>query len=330
MPMFWPRWIRLSEACLVTRMPSARWAAITGLAVLIVTLGAAHAGAQTLRIQGGPAEVYQWRDAGDAIAVVQDGAQVELLQRDGDWVWVVLPADANGTRKAGWLRDRYVQPVDAGAASAAIQPAPQPSRPSTQTPRPRKRDFPWFAVEGIGGASFGVETAEVYGGGVGYYLAENVLLTLEFGELKNVVPDFMRDDAQQIADATEVFLLQLTGRRFQVRPDARLPVRYGVAGAKFLRATPGRIRPYVAVGAGFARLRPNIRFSIDGQDITNDGVRRGQLPVDQNELLGTLGGGLAVRILGGLSADLAYRYGRVFTDPGIDINRVHVGIGYAF
>jgi outer membrane protein OmpA-like peptidoglycan-associated protein len=53
------------------------------------------------------------------LAEAPPGTTLDVLHRDGDWYWVVLPRDSYGTRKGGWVRADDVEPYDAAAAAAA-------------------------------------------------------------------------------------------------------------------------------------------------------------------------------------------------------------------
>ena len=47
------------------------------------------------------------------------GTTFDVLRRDGDWYWIILPPDGYGTRKSGWIRVDDVEPYDAAAAATA-------------------------------------------------------------------------------------------------------------------------------------------------------------------------------------------------------------------
>jgi hypothetical protein len=77
---------------------------LVALVGLVWTLAAASAFAENVRIKVGPANVYERpRTTSDVIMTVQEGIVLEVLSREGDWYWVVLPPDGNGTRRSGYV-----------------------------------------------------------------------------------------------------------------------------------------------------------------------------------------------------------------------------------
>jgi opacity protein-like surface antigen len=79
----------------------------------------------------------------------------------------------------------------------------------------------------------------------------------------------------------------------------------------------------------------NVTFSIDGSDVTASlaqyGVVLGTgLSGSQTKAMLVLGGGVQVPLWERLVVDLQYRYGRIFTDPGTNVNRAGVGVGIRF
>jgi hypothetical protein len=98
-------------------------AALTGGVVRLQTLivasmaGLAAAGAPALaqdtakiRVGSPTAEVLSRPQArSEVMTTAVSGTVLDLLARDGDWHWVVLPPDAYGTRRTGWLHARDVE-----------------------------------------------------------------------------------------------------------------------------------------------------------------------------------------------------------------------------
>jgi len=49
------------------------------------------------------------------------GTTLEVLRRDGDWYWIIMPASPYGTRRGAWVRVDDVEPYDAAAAATAAK-----------------------------------------------------------------------------------------------------------------------------------------------------------------------------------------------------------------
>ena len=99
--------------------------AVGALLVVAVCVPAASAVAQTqtprhVRVVHGPAPIEHWfrAPARDALLEVEPGTTLEVLERDTDWFWVIVPRDVHGTRRAGWIRASYVEPVVPRAATS--------------------------------------------------------------------------------------------------------------------------------------------------------------------------------------------------------------------
>ena len=46
----------------------------------------------------------------DIVEVVQPETVLEVIGHEGDWDWVILPPDVNGTRHSGWIQTRGLTP----------------------------------------------------------------------------------------------------------------------------------------------------------------------------------------------------------------------------
>jgi outer membrane protein OmpA-like peptidoglycan-associated protein len=78
--------------------------------------------------------VVQWRYVRNEVVMNADpGTLLEVLDKEGDWYWVVTPRDNHGTRKPGWVAVRNVESVT-GTATAG------------QSPASSVRDQPGFSV----------------------------------------------------------------------------------------------------------------------------------------------------------------------------------------
>lgn len=106
------------------RMP--RSLSVGALLVLVILVPAASALAQTpgrVRVVTGSARILRWLQAPttDVLLKVDQGTTLDVLDQDEDWYWVVVPPDAHGTRRVGWIRASNVEPVVAPARTAPNQ-----------------------------------------------------------------------------------------------------------------------------------------------------------------------------------------------------------------
>lgn len=74
--------------------------------------------------------------ASEAVADLQPGTNVDVIDRDGDWLWVIVPPDANGTRRAGWVRANTVETVVVRPAASLSTDQHQAIEAPAPTPQP--------------------------------------------------------------------------------------------------------------------------------------------------------------------------------------------------
>ena len=88
-----------------------------------------------VRVVEGPARIERWfRGPVDVMLEVEAGTTLEVLDKERDWFWVIVPPDGHGTRRAGWIRAGDVEPAPpaarrpraaaAGALASATPAAP--------------------------------------------------------------------------------------------------------------------------------------------------------------------------------------------------------------
>lgn len=64
-----------------------------------------------VRVVAESARILRWlRPGHDVLVMVDKGTTLEVLDQDSGWYWVVVPANAHGTRKAGWINAVNVEP----------------------------------------------------------------------------------------------------------------------------------------------------------------------------------------------------------------------------
>jgi peptidoglycan-associated lipoprotein len=87
--------------------------------VIAMSLPASPAAAQTpgsVRVNRS-APILRWFRAPvtDVLIEVEAGTTLEVLDEENGWYWVIVPPDAHGTRRSGWIQARHVGPVPAPA-----------------------------------------------------------------------------------------------------------------------------------------------------------------------------------------------------------------------
>ena len=96
----------------------------TGLVVLALVQFSAPAAAAppmpTIRVVSDQAGVFGRADRKSPVTIVAPAGTVfEVIDKEGDWYWVLMTRDANGTRQSGWIESRYVEIVTPAARGAA-------------------------------------------------------------------------------------------------------------------------------------------------------------------------------------------------------------------
>jgi hypothetical protein len=185
-----------------------------------------------------------------------------------------------------------------------------------------------FYVSGVGGVTFGNTTGGTYGGEFGIKLSDAFEVFGEGGRMTDVTTS-----GAEGAAATIGGYLGTLGKGTPTW-DVVTPVNYGAVGLRYVFPPTGRFEPYIAVSLGGANVENKATFALDGTDVTGSlptyGVSLGSdLSGQTNNFLFTAGGGVRM-LFGGVMADMAIRYGRIFSDPGIDTFRLYFGAGYRF
>jgi hypothetical protein len=180
-------------------------------------------------------------------------------------------------------------------------------------------------ILGMGGLSMGPHRTMALGGQFSMRVSRRLEMILEGGQLADVLPPSIRDEADRIAGV----LSQVGGDT--VRADARVPAMYGIGGMRFTTGGPGAVRPYVEGHAGFAQLTPQVSFIRRGQDITRS-VAGAAFQTDSSNLLFGVTGGVVISVGGPATIDLGYRFVRAYEAgaPSFDMGRVVLGLGARF
>jgi opacity protein-like surface antigen len=100
--------------------------AVTLAAVIVgLALGGARALAQkpaSVRVVGMHTEVMTRPNAkSEVVMVAVPGTLLEVMDKEGDWYWVMMAPDKDGTRHPGWVQARDVEIASAGEMGAAVR-----------------------------------------------------------------------------------------------------------------------------------------------------------------------------------------------------------------
>ncbi len=75
--------------------------------------------AQRARVVDGPVDARIRLSTGSQTWRVESGAIVDVLTRDGDWQWVVLPRDPYGTSRSVWIPTTHLEATEAPPSTLA-------------------------------------------------------------------------------------------------------------------------------------------------------------------------------------------------------------------
>jgi opacity protein-like surface antigen len=184
-------------------------------------------------------------------------------------------------------------------------------------------------VEGFIQSSFGNVTSQSFGAEGGMAVMPDLMVFAEIGRTRDVATADIGAAAQQIAAS-------LSQQQSGVSYSVKQPVTYLDAGVRWYAPVQNpKIEPYVMAGLGLAHVEQDAHFFINGTDVTANlrqysVVLGTDLSGSVNKALMILGGGVGVPIWQNVVADLQFRYGRIFSDPGINMSRAGIGVGIRF
>ncbi len=207
--------------------------------------------------------------------------------------------------------------VLAGAAYAQPSAGSDPATPASR----------YIAV--MGQATFGQTTSGAVSGEFGVFLTPALALFVEGGGLWDATGTPTITAAQQVA----AYLA--TAQTAAVGYSVKQPVGFVVGGVRYVLPVKSRLRPFVMAGGGGARVTEDVHFTLGGSDVTSAlqpyGVALGSdLAGSVTKGMITVGIGADWAIGRRLLVDVSYRYGRIFTTDGINVNRVGAGVGVRF
>jgi opacity protein-like surface antigen len=178
-------------------------------------------------------------------------------------------------------------------------------------------------VRGTGGATFGTADAgAVVGGGFGIAVGPNVQIVGDFARVTDILPSEIRDGLDLISAliSLEVGL--------PVSIDATAPAFLATGGVRFDVPARGRVRPFVEVQGGVARISFDLEADVAGIDISREVEEEADLE-SGSEFVVAAGGGVAIALTEAVGLDFGYRYHRIFTDdPAVNVNAVYASVRF--
>jgi opacity protein-like surface antigen len=184
-------------------------------------------------------------------------------------------------------------------------------------------------IEGVAQSAFGNVTSQSYGVEFGYTIRRDLQVFGEVGRIRDVADSTFSGDAATIATALS-----------QVQPaavavTAKRPVTFFGGGIKYRPPSTLAVQPYVMGGFGFGNVDNDVTFTLGGAVASASTLAQyvtlgSDLSGSSTNAMLTLGGGAMVPLWRTLLLDLQYRYGRIFSDEGINTNRAGVGFGVRF
>lgn len=185
-------------------------------------------------------------------------------------------------------------------------------------------------VEGLVQSAFGNVTSQSFGAEVGMAVTPRLRVFVELGRARDTAPETLGQNAQIIAG----YLTQVQSA--PVGFSVRQPVTFGMGGVRYVIPYDEDFEPYLVGGVGLARVERNVRFSVDGSDVTESlgtfGVALGRdLGGNSTKPMVALGGGVVYYFSETLFLDLQVRFGRIFTDDeATNLSRAGIGVGIRF
>lgn len=185
-------------------------------------------------------------------------------------------------------------------------------------------------AQAIGGVASTATTDQVFGGGAAVRAVGPVYAFVEMGRLRNGIWTALDNELA----AAETTIRHQIEAQFGTTPDvtfdARVPLTYGLAGARLRGPRLGMFGTYVEAGGGLARLRPEVHLEIDGESLDDEVGRLLQLEEERTELMTAVGAGLSVNVLRRIRVEAGYRFSRIHGNVSFNSNRAHLGVGYGF
>jgi opacity protein-like surface antigen len=179
-------------------------------------------------------------------------------------------------------------------------------------------------AEAVAQSAFGNVTSQSYGGEIGVAIRPGIDVFVDSGRVRDAAPASLSTNAEKIASG-------ITAVAGNAAFHVRQPVTFGVAGLKYsVPTSSGTFAPYVLGGGGVARVQRDVSFTTSAGDVTQFVTLGSDLSGSETKAMVSVGAGVVVPLYKRLILDLQYRFGRIFTSEGLNVNRAGAGIGVRF
>jgi len=179
-------------------------------------------------------------------------------------------------------------------------------------------------VEVVAQSAFGNVTSQSFGGEAGFTLKPGLQVYVDAGYVRDTTPASLGASAQVVASD---IIAKAGGGSYSVKQ----PVTFGVAGIKYLfPVDQSRFAPYVMAGGGAARVEKNVNFTVATGQVSDYVTIGSDLAGHETKGMISLGVGVDWLLGKVFVIDVQYRFGRVFTTEGLNINRAGAGFGVRF
>lgn len=180
-------------------------------------------------------------------------------------------------------------------------------------------------VRGFGGVSFLSEPGAAVGATVGIRLSDSIHVIGDVGGLTNILPREIQRDLDLLADQFGNFF------GGPVTIDLTAPGVYAFGGIRVGHVAGQRMRVYVEGGGGVAHGTSHIDARAGATDVSAQVSAMLRLKQSETRPLVAIGGGVSMPLTERFTADVGYRYLRIFTDdPRINTAMMTAGFSWSF
>ncbi|HEY7697000.1 MAG TPA: outer membrane beta-barrel protein [Vicinamibacteria bacterium] len=165
------------------------------------------------------------------------------------------------------------------------------------------------------GWTFGEETASLYGAQFGASLGGGFSIVGGVESLKDTLTGRYALFLNQIANVPGVSV------------SAKVPGLYYGAGLRWTYRGGG-VSPFAQVELGGTKVTPEVAFTVNGQDVTDQILAPGEL--DETAFTFSVGGGLRGNLNDTLFVEAVFKFFDILTEQELSLNRLSIAVGARF